>query len=776
MTLSPPIDRQVLTLVRPVEVGATTFQTYGRFVKTSSTNYLVGKQVVTFSIGQDISLQESAVINVVNADDITTIDAANDIYEYTIVDRGLDTDQTSSDSINKQSSNEKRHPGTRRVGIAVSATYMEELRTVFEQSTTSITGTLFGNTSALIPMEYDTATAKYMPFKGNSSGKELVISSTSGVADEAITLYTLNNSRINVASLSFSSANGKLVYADYDTSTGSITAFADAGSGSTNATSSAHGLAVNDIVTIKNTTNYNGDYIVTAVPDANTFTFVKAFTSTETGDWDKFTALLRLEDDASITSNAIKVGVMNGDEILMGEVSTAMIKATSAEITAEAGTGFPNVDQSVTLIKSVAPGGAYVSANANEALSSLDDVWLSGTGVWKYETPSYDIGSLQTLKTLTSSFVDGCKIGDDKFLSVYASTSIIYLKAFTVTTDGTYSFGTEVSFSASALDSMKVERLDDDRAVIIYQNSSNQIMARVVTVSVLTCTVAAETTFSSVSPVNGAANVATCSMGTDKFAVVFKENTSLDIKCFKADVSGTTITQGGVSSALTQAGASSNTCIAHKSDDEVYVASGENLHVVDLSAGTPTSSASEDVNQLIQNLVTFSDDRVGVNYSNNMYQWKYNGTSWEGGFNLGSFNSTSQYQSRLVAPSENVSMVIGAREVSSYTVYGVDTTISYTASSPSGVCYMACVAATEKHILFFFRDTSSNPVVTLMTHQGYSEKQFLSSADYAKDATATIVGEGGVISGLTDVLVGHKYREKTSDYLGISSTEVLVIS
>ena len=76
----------------------------------------------------------------------------------------------------------------------------------------------------------------------------------------------------------------RLVYKD-TTLTGSITAFADAGSGQVTVTDAAHGLFDNDIVTITGTTNYNGTFTITN-KTTNTFEIIDTFVSDDaTGTW-----------------------------------------------------------------------------------------------------------------------------------------------------------------------------------------------------------------------------------------------------------------------------------------------------------------------------------------------------------------------------------------------------------------------------------------------------------------------------------------------------------
>ncbi len=71
---------------------------------------------------------------------------------------------------------------------------------------------------------------------------------------------------------------------DVDVDNTAITAFADGGSGTVDASSTAHQLVVGDLVTIKDGSigAYDGDHTVTVIDDANTFTFVDTFSATET--------------------------------------------------------------------------------------------------------------------------------------------------------------------------------------------------------------------------------------------------------------------------------------------------------------------------------------------------------------------------------------------------------------------------------------------------------------------------------------------------------------
>lgn len=76
----------------------------------------------------------------------------------------------------------------------------------------------------------------------------------------------------------------RLVYLD-TTLTGSITAFADAGSGQVTVTSASHGLHDNDSVTISGTTSYNGTFTITNTA-TNTFEITDTWVANDaTGTW-----------------------------------------------------------------------------------------------------------------------------------------------------------------------------------------------------------------------------------------------------------------------------------------------------------------------------------------------------------------------------------------------------------------------------------------------------------------------------------------------------------
>jgi len=75
-----------------------------------------------------------------------------------------------------------------------------------------------------------------------------------------------------------------------DVDSTSITAFADGGT-DTNVTAASHGLLAGEMVKIEDTTSYNGDWVITAVDDENTFTIDTTFVAddaTGTAGWTSY--------------------------------------------------------------------------------------------------------------------------------------------------------------------------------------------------------------------------------------------------------------------------------------------------------------------------------------------------------------------------------------------------------------------------------------------------------------------------------------------------------
>ncbi len=116
-----------------------------------------------------------------------------------------------------------------------------------------------------------------------------------------------------------------------DVDSTSITAFATATSTTTTVTSASHGLVTNDLVTISDTTNYDGDFTITRT-DADSFTIVKAFVAddaTGTVSWTSFEYRHRFAKPTSIQVTSVNVGgaeltdwVREGEWILTNQADT----------------------------------------------------------------------------------------------------------------------------------------------------------------------------------------------------------------------------------------------------------------------------------------------------------------------------------------------------------------------------------------------------------------------------------------------------------------------
>ncbi|MDP8268278.1 MAG: hypothetical protein P9L97_06065 [Candidatus Tenebribacter davisii] len=64
-----------------------------------------------------------------------------------------------------------------------------------------------------------------------------------------------------------------------------VIASAVTGTGIVTFTDEAHGLSVGETITIAGTTSYNDEYVVTAIPDVDTFSIAETFVADESGTW-----------------------------------------------------------------------------------------------------------------------------------------------------------------------------------------------------------------------------------------------------------------------------------------------------------------------------------------------------------------------------------------------------------------------------------------------------------------------------------------------------------
>lgn len=153
MAFNTPLDRQFYPLAADLKATDLTFDLLGRFIKTSAaevgagTEYQIGNQVVTFSVGEGQSSQESAIIRVASNPEL--IDPARGVYRYTIVsgERGLDSDNATDDvgSIKSQTDNRKLHNAGKFVGVVVSGANQAQLENTFETNTSLVPETANGS-------------------------------------------------------------------------------------------------------------------------------------------------------------------------------------------------------------------------------------------------------------------------------------------------------------------------------------------------------------------------------------------------------------------------------------------------------------------------------------------------------------------------------------------------------------------------------------------------------------------------------------------------------
>lgn len=95
MTLeNNPLARQSLSLYKDFGSTDTSFQTIGRFERTSDNTYDIGKQMLAVSLGSK-ELVEGIYINA-TADPSLVLDRSSDgkdsIYQYTVISRGIHSD------------------------------------------------------------------------------------------------------------------------------------------------------------------------------------------------------------------------------------------------------------------------------------------------------------------------------------------------------------------------------------------------------------------------------------------------------------------------------------------------------------------------------------------------------------------------------------------------------------------------------------------------------------------------------------------------------------
>jgi len=125
--LANPLARQFYPLAKDFKATDTTFDLIGRFESTNAGTYTIGKQMLTFSIGESQEKQEDVYIDVSS----NPSDQGNGTYRYTVTstNRAIDSEETVVPPTLVGTA--LKHPAGRIVGVSVSPIYFAQLNTEF---------------------------------------------------------------------------------------------------------------------------------------------------------------------------------------------------------------------------------------------------------------------------------------------------------------------------------------------------------------------------------------------------------------------------------------------------------------------------------------------------------------------------------------------------------------------------------------------------------------------------------------------------------------------
>ena len=203
-----------------------------------------------------------------------------------------------------------------------------------------------------------------------------------------------------------------------------ITAFSDAGGGKVTVTSAGHGCSNGNLVTIRNTVNYNGDYIISNVT-TDTFDITKAFVATETGTFsvtdsngvpDKIGSDRRIKVYVERTSSISAFADGGGGNI------TAFSDAGGGKVTVtSAGHGCSN-GEVVTISGTTNYNGVYTISGVTTNTFNITHAFVAT------ETGTFKRG------TIVTSANHGCKDGESIVISGTTNYNGTYT-IFSVTTN-----------------------------------------------------------------------------------------------------------------------------------------------------------------------------------------------------------------------------------------------------------------------------------------------------------------------------------------------------
>jgi len=140
MTTIVPLNGQSVTLAKSFNKGDTTFQTVGRLVKTSTDSGIIGPQFL--AVSPHSSSYEAVYINQTAEPTLITDRSSQgkeNIYEYTVIARGIESDNSAAPPTLTSTDNEQDHQAGAEVSIVVSSEHWQILKNAFDAGSTSNT-------------------------------------------------------------------------------------------------------------------------------------------------------------------------------------------------------------------------------------------------------------------------------------------------------------------------------------------------------------------------------------------------------------------------------------------------------------------------------------------------------------------------------------------------------------------------------------------------------------------------------------------------------------
>jgi len=142
------------------------------------------------------------------------------------------------------------------------------------------------------------------------------------------------------------------------------------------------------------------------------------------------------------------------------------------------------------------------------------------------------------------------ELNSSALVILYQAGTTINAVAATIGANGALTYGTAIEIINNTQNEEHVDicLIGTDKFAVCYKNASNFTFAVVCTVSGTTITLGTGVTMSISLATT---NASICSLGTDKFIVVYKNSSDSLMYAKAATVSGTTITVGTVSASMT---------------------------------------------------------------------------------------------------------------------------------------------------------------------------------------------------------------------------------